>query len=84
MVEDLWTTVKNMPKDDLHQEVADWVLDPGSTAGRTTAYDCLLMQYWVNMKIVGHSYTEREAKMAGDEEPVREWKQHNGECHLIH
>ena len=36
------------------------------------------------MKLVGHSYIEREAKMVGDEEPVREWKQHNGECHLIH
>ena len=76
--EDLWTTVKNMPREELHQEVADWVLDPGSTAGRAAAYDHLLMQYWVNMKMVGHSYMEREAKMVGDEEPMREWKQYNG------
>ena len=82
--EDLWTKVKNMPKEDLHREVADWVLDPGSTAGRAIAYDYLLMQYWVNMKLVGHSYAEREVKMAGDEEPVREWKQYKGECHLMH
>ena len=72
--EDLWTKVKNMPKEDLHGEVVDWVLDPASTAGRAASYDHLLMQYWVNMKLVGHSYTEREAKMAGDEEPVWEWK----------
>ena len=42
------------------------------------------MQYWVNMKLVGHSYMEREEKMVGDEELVREWKHHNGEFHLIH
>ena len=83
-VEDLWNTVKNMPKEELHQEVADWVLDPGSTTGRVVAYDRLLMQYWVSMKMVGHSYMEKEAKVAGDEEIVREWKHHNGECHLIH
>ena len=64
--------------------MADWVLDPGSTTRRAAAYDRLVMQYWVNMKLVGHSYMEREAKMAGDEEPVREWKHHNGECHLMH
>ena len=76
--------MKNMPKDKLHREVADWVLDPGSTAGRATAYDRLLMQYWVNMKLVDHSFTDQEADTVGDEEPVRAWKQHNGECHLIH
>ena len=73
-----------MPKEDLHQEVVDWVLDPGSTVGRAAAYDCLLMQYWVNMKMVGHSYIEHEAKQEGDEEPVKAWKSHNDECHLIH
>ena len=83
-VEDLWNTMKNMPKEELHHEVVDWVLDPGSTARCAMAYDRLLMNYWVNMKMVGHSYMEREAKMASDEELVREWKHHNGECHLIH
>ena len=41
------------------------------------------MQFWVNMKLVGHSYTEQEAKMAGDEDPMWGWKQHNGECLLM-
>ena len=27
---------------------------------------------------------EREAKQAGDKEPVKAWKYHNGECQLIH
>ena len=76
--------MKNMPREELNQEVAYWVLDPVSTVGRAVAYDRLLMQYWVNMKLVGHSYIEQEAKMVGDEEPIREWKHHNGEYHLIH
>ena len=57
-VEDLWSTMKNMPREEIHHEVVDWILDPVSTAGRATAYDHLLMQYWVNMKLVGHSYIE--------------------------
>ena len=68
---DLWHSIKNMPKEDLHHEVAEWVLDPGTTAGRVVAYDRLLMQYWVNMKMVGHSYMEWEAKQEGDEEPIK-------------
>ena len=59
-------------------------MDPGSTAGRAGDYDRLLMQYWVNMKLVDHSFMEWEAKSTGDKEPVRAWKHHNGECHLIH
>ena len=73
-----------MPKEDLRWDVAEWVVDPGSTTGRAAAYDRLLMQYWVNMNLVGHSFMEWEAKSARDEEPVRAWKHHNGYCHLIH
>ena len=36
------------------------------------------------MKIVGNSYMEREVKQTGQEEPVKAWHFHNGECHLIH
>ena len=36
------------------------------------------------MKMVSHSYVECEAKNEGDEEPIKAWKSHNGECHLIH
>ena len=58
IAEDLWISVRSMPKDELRREVADWVLDPGSTAGRAATYDRLLMQYWVNMNLVSHSFTE--------------------------
>ena len=78
-VKDLWYTVKNIPKEDLHQEVVDWVLDPGTTAGHATTYNRLLVQYWVNMKMVGHSYMEQEAKKEGDEEPIKSWKFHNAD-----
>ena len=68
-----------MPK-----EVADWVLDPGTTTGRATSYDHLLMIYWVNMSLVGHSSVMKEAKCEVDEEPMKAWKDHNSECHLMH
>ena len=36
------------------------------------------------MRLVGHSSVAREAKCEGDEEPVKVWKEHNNECHLMH
>ena len=59
-----------MPKEDLHKEVANWVLDLGTMVGRASAYDHLLMIYWVNMCLVGHSSVMKEAKCEGDEELV--------------
>ena len=66
--------MKHMPKECLHEEVADWVLDPGNTAGRAFAYDRMLMTYWVTMRMVGHSSVVREAKGDGDPEPIHFWK----------
>ena len=54
-VGNLWEEVKAMPFEDLHKEVANWVLDPRNTVGRAFAYDRLLMMYWVNLQLVGHS-----------------------------
>ena len=84
VVGDLWEEVKLMPTKTLHKEVVDWVLDLGTTVGKALAYDCLLMIYWVTMRLVGHSSVAREAKCEGDEEPVKVWKEHNNECHLMH
>ena len=84
VVGDLWEEVKLMSKETLHKEVADWVLDPGTTIGKASAYDCLLMIYWVTMRLVGRSSVAREAKCEGDEESVKVWKEHNSECHLMH
>ena len=52
VVGDLWVEVKTMSSEDLHKEVADWVLDPGSTMGRASTYDRMLILYWVNMRLV--------------------------------
>ena len=71
VVGDLWAEVKAMSFEDLRKEVAYWVLNPGSTVARASAYDRLLMLYWVNMCLVGHSSIAREAKFEGDIEPVK-------------
>ena len=84
VVGDLWEEVKTMSLKDLHKEVADRVLDPGTMVGRAFIYDCLLMLYCVNICLVGHSSIAREAKFEGDVEPVKAWKEHNSECHLMH
>ena len=73
-----------MPRENLHAEVAEWVLDPSNTVGRASAYDRMLMTYWVTVRLVGHSAMMREAKQAGDLEPVPFWKDHNAECHTMH
>ena len=73
-----------MPRENLHDEVAKWVLDLGNTAGRASAYDRMFMTYWVTVRLVGHSAAMREAKQAGYLEPVPFWKEHNVECHTMH
>ena len=45
MVAKLWEEVKLMPKETLHKEVVDWVLDPGTIAVRASSYECMLMIY---------------------------------------
>ena len=70
MVEGLWVEAKSMPRENLHEEVVEWVLDPGNTAGRASAYDRMLLTYWVTIRLVRHSATLREAKQEGDEEPI--------------
>ena len=79
MVEkDLWEQVKAMPIEEVSQEAKDWVVDPGSTTGRETAYDRMIMLYWVIMNLVTHvsfnleaKREEVEAKREGDEDPVK-------------
>ena len=70
MVERLWVEVKSMPRENLHAEVAEWVLDPGNMVGRASVYDCMIMTYWVMVLLVGHSSAMQEAKRDGDMELV--------------
>ena len=55
MVAELWEEVKLMLKECLHEEVTNWVLDPGTMESRASTYDHLLMIYWVTTHLVGHS-----------------------------
>ena len=43
MVAELCEEVKLMPKECLHEEVADWVLDPGTMESRASTYDHFMM-----------------------------------------
>ena len=84
MVEGLWAEAKALPRETLHEEVDEWVLDPGSTAGRASVYDQMLLTYWVTVCLAGHSASLREAKQEGDGEPIPFWKEHNAEYHTMH
>ena len=55
MVAELWEEAMLMPKECLHEEVADWVLDPGTMESIASTYDHLLMIYRVTTHLVGHS-----------------------------
>lgn len=81
---DLWEQVKAMPIEEVRQEVEEWVVDPGSTAGWAAAYDRMIMLYWVIMNLVTHVSLSLEAKRAGDEESTKAWKDHNADCRLMH
>jgi len=80
----LWDSVKEIPVDELRSEVEDWVVDPGTTAGRATAYDRMVMLYWVTKNLLAHAIMTNMVKAQGDEEPVRAWKDHNVDSRLMH
>ena len=60
------------------------MVDPGNMVERIVNYDRMLMLYWVNMNLLTHSSLTTVAKLEGDEEPIRAWKEHNADCHLMH
>ena len=75
-----------MPIETVWEEVEGWITDPGSTAGRVSAHDHLVMLYWVLMNLVTHAAMNIEEKVEemmekkeGDSEPSRAWKEHNKE-----
>ena len=83
----LWEQVSSMPIETVWEEVEGWIIDPGSTTGRASTHDCLVMLYWVLMNLVTHVAMNIEAKVKemlekkeGGLEPSRAWKEHNEEC----
>ena len=70
VVKELWADVKIMSRECLHEEVAEWVLNLGNTAGHTSAYDRMLITYWLTMRLMGHSSVVHEVKGEGDVETV--------------
>lgn len=76
--------VKPLPVDELHSEVEDWVVDPGTTVGRATTYDRMIMVYWVTKNLLAHAIMINHNKAQGDKEPARAWKDHNANSCLMH
>ena len=78
----LWDQVKAMPIEEVREEVDSWISDTGSTVGRVSTHDRLVMIYWVLMNLVTEvnlcamaimedKMTKMLAKKEGDEEPIK-------------
>ena len=74
-----------MSIEEVREEVDGWISDLGSTAGRASVHDRLVMIYWVLMNLVTYSnlsaaakveekLAEMMAKKEGDEDPIKAWK----------
>ena len=44
---DMWEEVNSLHMDEIREEVAEWVQDPGSTAGHLSIYDQIILIYLV-------------------------------------
>ena len=59
---ELWEKVKATPMDEIREEVEEWVLDLGTTAGRASSYDQMMMVYWVMKNLMAHVTMEGDIK----------------------
>ena len=82
----LWEKVSSMPIEMVQEEVEGWITNLGSTTGRASTHDHLVILYWVLMNLVTHVAINLEAKVEevsttreGDLESSRVWKEHNDE-----
>ena len=71
----LWEEVQTILMEEIHIEVEEWVMNSGTNTGRASAYDEMLMVYWVLKNLMVHVAIDGEAKGQGDQEPVRDWKE---------
>lgn len=68
----------------IHDEVEEWVQDPGTTAGRIAAYDRIVSTYWVTKGLFSHVLMEHENKAMGDTELACALRDHNNDCRLMY
>lgn len=73
-----------MTEGDLREEIGEWVMDAGTTAGRLSAYDKMITTFWVTKSLLAHVLMERAHTAAGDAEPACAWKSHYHDCKLMH
>lgn len=80
----IWQTVEEAKYDGQLDEFKQWVKDPGYTTGRLALYDKALAYYWAAMQLCGMVMDKKSAKEAAEHEPVKCWKPHYRETHMIH
>ena len=44
---ELWEKAKDASMDEIREEVEEWVMDLGTTTGKASSYERLMMLYWV-------------------------------------
>ena len=58
----LWERVKTSPMDEIQEEVEEWVMYPSTTVRMVSAYERLMMAYWVIKNLMSHVMMEGENK----------------------
>jgi len=80
----IWQTVEEAQYDGQLDEFKQWVNDPGYTTGRLALYDRALAYYWTAKQLCGMVMDKKSAKETAEHEPVKCWKPHYRETHMIH
>jgi len=84
MEDRVWKNVVQAKNDRELDEFKQWVKDPGYTSGRLALYDRALSYYWAAKQMCGLLLNKKSAKEETEQEPVKMWKPHYRETHMIH
>jgi len=80
----VWQKVEEAKFDGELDEYKQWVKDPGYTNGRLGLYDKALAYYWAAKHLCGLLLNKNSAKEKAEHEPIKTWRPHHRETHLIH
>lgn len=84
MEERVWKNVVQAKNDGELDEFKQWVKDPRCTIGRLALYDRALAYYWAVKQMCGLLLDKKFTKEETEQEPIKMWKLHYRETHLIH
>jgi len=80
----VWQKVEEAKFDGELDEYKQWVKDPGYTTGRLALYDRALAYYWAAKHLCGLLLSKKSAKEEAEHEPIKMWRPHYRETHMIH